>query len=119
MADVSIRFFVLNRKRVVPFLVSATLLFSFACTRHQHTGPSVVAVSAPASDDEPATTLLNINTATKEELEKLPGIGPTTAQKIIEHREKYGPFKRIEHLLIVKGISDKVFREIYGSVTVR
>lgn len=79
----------------------------------------MVAVSAGPSNDEPVTTFLNINTATKEELEKLPGIGPTTAQKIVEHREEYGPFKRVEHLLIVKGISDKVFREIYGSVTVR
>jgi competence protein ComEA len=79
----------------------------------------VVAVSPAVPDEEPATALLNINTAKKDELEKLPGIGPTTAQKIIDHREKYGPFKRIEHLLIVKGISDKVFREIYGSVTVR
>jgi comEA protein len=119
LADIKIRFVVLIYKRLSPFLLSATLLLSFACTRHRHNGPSVVAVSPAASDDEPATTLLDINTATKEELEKLPGIGPTTAQKIIEHREKYGPFKRIEHLLIVKGISDKVFREIYGSVTVR
>ena len=118
MADVINCFFVLNCKRLSTFLVSATLLLSFACARHQHAGPSMVAVSPAASDGEPATALLDINTSTKEELEKLPGIGPTTAQKIIEHREKYGPFKRIEHLLIVKGISDKVFREIYSSITV-
>ncbi|PMP67024.1 MAG: hypothetical protein C0190_04255 [Thermodesulfobacterium geofontis] len=50
---------------------------------------------------------IDINKATVEELEKLPGIGPKIAQNIIEYREKNGPFKSIEELLKVKGIGPK------------
>lgn len=59
-----------------------------------------------------AAPVVNINTASAAELEKLPTIGAKTAQKIIEHREKFGRFRRSENLLLVRGISDKKFREI-------
>jgi competence ComEA-like helix-hairpin-helix protein len=60
---------------------------------------------------------ININTASAEELEKLPGIGKALAARIIEHREKYGPFRRPEHLIIVRGISDKRFRTLRNLIT--
>ena len=47
---------------------------------------------------------LRLNSATAPELEQLPGVGPVLAQKIIEYREQYGPFQRIEDLLQVDGI---------------
>ncbi len=59
-----------------------------------------------------AENAVNINTASAEELEKLTYIGPKTAQNIIEFREKYGKFRKPEHLLLVPRISDKHFREI-------
>lgn len=43
---------------------------------------------------------------------QLPNIGEKTAENIIEHREKYGRFRKSEHLLLVPGISDRKFREI-------
>jgi competence protein ComEA len=55
---------------------------------------------------------VNINRAAREELERLPGIGKVTADRIIAHREKYGEFRRLEHLMMVRGISEKKFREI-------
>lgn len=55
---------------------------------------------------------LDINKASAEELEKLPNIGAKIAQEIINHREKFGAFRKPEHLLLVRGISDKRFREI-------
>lgn len=55
---------------------------------------------------------VNINTASVEELEKLPHIGPNVAAKIVEHREKNGPFRLSEHLMMIDGISEKRFREI-------
>ncbi len=55
---------------------------------------------------------ININTANGETLEKLPNIGAKTAQEIIKHREKFGAFRKPEHLLFVRGISDRRFREI-------
>jgi competence protein ComEA len=61
---------------------------------------------------------ININTAPPGELESLPGIGKAVAARIIEHRERYGPFRRVEHLIIVRGISDKRFRALRELITV-
>jgi len=61
---------------------------------------------------------ININTASANELEALPGIGKGLAQRIIEHREKYGPFRKPEHLIIVRGISDKRFQALRDLITV-
>lgn len=65
-----------------------------------------------------ATARININTASVKELEELPGIGKGLAERIVEHREKYGPFRRAEHLIMVRGISDKRFRALRDSITV-
>ena len=61
---------------------------------------------------------MNINTASAEELEKLPGVGKVLAARIIEHRQNYGPFRRPEELIIVPGISDRKFREMRPLITV-
>ena len=55
---------------------------------------------------------ININTAFAAELERLPDIGAKTAQEIIRHREKFGSFRKPEHLMLVRGISDTRFRQI-------
>jgi competence ComEA-like helix-hairpin-helix protein len=61
---------------------------------------------------------VNLNQATAEELEKLPKIGKGIARRIIEYRETYGKFRRAEHLILVRGMSDKKFREIQNLVKV-
>ncbi len=66
----------------------------------------------------PAGQPVNINTATAEELDQLPGIGPTTAQKIIDYRELNGPYKRVDDLLKVAGIGPSIMDEIRGLVTI-
>jgi competence ComEA-like helix-hairpin-helix protein len=55
---------------------------------------------------------VNINTASAEELQRLPGIGPALASRVIEHRQKHGPFKRPQDIIIVRGMSAKLFRRI-------
>ena len=55
---------------------------------------------------------ININNADAAELQRIPFVGEKLAEAIIEHRERYGPFRRPEHLLLIKGMSDKRFREI-------
>lgn len=73
--------------------------------------PPVLAGSeVPGADPEGAGTdpgaLIDVNRATASELEHLPGVGPATAASIIDHRERHGPFERVDDLLSVRGIGD-------------
>lgn len=84
-----------------------------------------VAGAAPADGSSAATTadsdnggLININTATQEELESLPSIGEVRAQAIITYREEHGGFRTIDELKEVSGIGDKIFADISPHVTV-
>ncbi|MGA8224796.1 MAG: helix-hairpin-helix domain-containing protein [Candidatus Acidiferrales bacterium] len=61
---------------------------------------------------------IDLNTATLEQLEQLPGIGPTTAKEIIEFREKGGPYKRVEDLRAIHGISKSKLEKLRPYVTV-
>lgn len=65
-----------------------------------------------------AVTKVNINTASSEELQTLKGIGPSTAQKIIEYRTLYGAFGSIEDITNVSGIGEKTFENIKDQITV-
>ncbi|HBY19637.1 MAG: hypothetical protein A2Y24_02785 [Clostridiales bacterium GWE2_32_10] len=62
------------------------------------------------------STIININTATKTELDTLYKIGPKIADKIIEYREKNGKFKSKEDIMNVKGIGEKTFEKIKDSI---
>jgi competence protein ComEA len=62
--------------------------------------------------------LVNLNSATQLELENLPGIGPTLAQKIVEYRTQYGFFDTIDDLKNVPGIGDATFEAIKNLITV-
>jgi competence protein ComEA len=78
----------------------------------------------PASRDAHATRppedipLTSLNDATREELERLPGVGPALAARIVEHRERYGRFRRPEHLLLVRGVSERRFRQLLPFIKV-
>ena len=61
---------------------------------------------------------LNLNTATIQQLDGLPGIGPALARRIVEFREKKGGFRRVEELLAVPGISERRWQELRKLVTV-
>ncbi len=65
-----------------------------------------------------ACAALNLNTATKDELVALPGIGPAKAQAILDYRNAHGQFKSIEELKDVKGIGAKHFEKLKGELTV-
>jgi competence ComEA-like helix-hairpin-helix protein len=71
-----------------------------------------------ATPPAPTKTLVNLNTASREELERLPGIGEGLAARIVEHRERHGAFRRVEHLIIVRGISERRFAGLRAFVTV-
>ena len=63
-------------------------------------------------------SLININTATAEELMTLPGIGKGIAGKIIDYRAENGKFTAIEDIMKVSGIKDKLFSKIKEHITV-
>jgi competence protein ComEA len=71
----------------------------------------VAARSQDQSDAKPAAAV-NLNTATVDQLESLPGIGRKTAELIVQYRQKNGPFKKVEELMNVKGIGEKSFLRI-------
>jgi competence protein ComEA len=86
--------FVLKARRyavLLSLLLAATLVF-----------PSRPAFAKKKAPDRP----IDLNAATEKELEELPGVGPTTAKAIIEFRDKSGKFKRVDDLLVIRGISE-------------
>jgi competence protein ComEA len=75
------------------------------------------AAKSPAASSA-AGTLINLNTATTAQLETLPGIGKSTAERILEYRQKNGGFKRVEDLMNVRGIGEKSFLKMKPLITV-
>ena len=64
------------------------------------------------------TDKVNINTASLEELQKLPRVGPKVAQRIVDFRKQNGAFKKIEELMKVRGIGEKIFAQMKDMLTV-
>ncbi|MBC7363384.1 MAG: helix-hairpin-helix domain-containing protein [Candidatus Aminicenantes bacterium] len=78
---------------------------------------SPVLAQNQAQSKTPASKI-NINTASAAELQNLPRIGPKVAQRIVDYRTQNGPFKKVEDLLKVRGIGEKVFEQIKDRITV-
>lgn len=70
------------------------------------------------SGGEEQVGTVDLNTATAAELEELPGVGPSTASAIVEHRSTSGPFRSVEDLLDVRGIGDAKLEQLRAYVTV-
>jgi len=81
-------------------------------------GPSGDSGDGTSPGAEPAPVgLLDLNRASAADLEQLPGIGPAKAKAIVEHRERYGPFRSVDDLLNVKGIGPKLLERMRPLVT--
>jgi competence protein ComEA len=81
-------------------------------------GSAAAVSAAPVSAQTAEKAALNLNSATVEQLETLPGIGRKVAERILEYRTKSGGFKKIEELMNVKGIGEKSFLKIKPLVSV-
>lgn len=75
-------------------------------------------VASTATTKKPPPKPVNINTATSEELQQVPGIGPATAEKILQMRKSYGSFKSVDDLLAIKGIGKKRLDKMRKYLTV-
>ena len=81
----------------------------------------VFALASPAMDSQKvqkSKSLININTATVQQLAKLPRVGEKTAERIITFRKKHGKFKKVEDLMKVSGIGEKTFKKLTKLITV-
>jgi competence protein ComEA len=71
-----------------------------------------------STENDSPVGIVNINTATLEELDSLSGIGPALGQRIIDYREANGPFASIEEIMLVSGIGEACFEKIKDRITV-
>lgn len=71
-----------------------------------------------AANKKPPAAPVNLNTATSEELQTVPGIGPATAEKILQMRKNYGAFKSVDDLLAIKGIGAKRLEKMRKYLTI-
>ena len=103
---------ILMRRLALQFLF-ITVAFS-ACKREEiaNTNSPVSASSRKLTVGASSGRCLDLNSATTEELARLPGIGEATARKIVEYREQNGPFRRTEEIIIVDGFSEQKYRSI-------
>lgn len=99
------------RIKLLPLIISCFLL---VCCESKNTKQVLPLQNQITISD----SAVNINTASAQELEKLPYVGEKIAQRIVEFRSKYGKFRKPEQLLLVDGVSDKHFREMRNLIKV-
>ena len=92
-------------KTLIPVVLALSALLMMASGAQAQT-------PAPSPAAAAQKTSINLNTATLDQLETLPGIGRKTAERILDQRQKSGGFKKIEELMNVKGIGEKSFLKI-------
>ena len=111
-----------SRSVAYALLLMTLIVVDSACVKQAHRAalPAFTTANDQQSlaSSQSRVQRININTASANELETLPGIGKSLAERIVEQREKFGPFRRPEHLLMVRGISDKRFRALRDLITV-
>ena len=85
-----------------------------------NTAPPILSQTgeSPVTRTAPRAACVNLNTATIEELIKLPGIGDVMGRKIIEHRQRHGAFRRPEEIIIIEGFSERKYRPLVGLICV-
>ena len=97
--------------RQLTFVLCLAALLIAAPPMHAQSGSAKTAASSSGAP-------LNLNTATAAQLEDLPGVGASTAKRILEYRQKNGPFKKIEELMNIQGIGEKSFLKLKPLITV-
>jgi len=78
----------------------------------------MLSVAAVVAQKKPPAMPIDLNSATVEQLQQVPGIGPSTAKAIVNFRQKSGPFQKVEDLLVIKGISKTRFEKMRPYLTI-
>ena len=95
-----------------------TIVLAFSLVAAVASAQEAAKPMAKASSSASSGTAINLNTATVAQLETLPGIGKSTAERILEYRQKNGGFKRVEDLMNVRGVGEKSFLKLKPLITV-
>ena len=131
------------KKQKIPILVLITCVFAafvfgFFAGRNLNRTPVQIRTLAPAAASAPSEATvpeqtestepeasteapsgpIDLNTATSEQLQTLPGIGPVYADRIIEYRNTHGPFTSVSQLLNISGIGQKRLAAIWDYITI-
>ena len=107
-----------TRRSQTLLIILCGLVFTSACVKLPRKYAPFDASKSHVNQESLPTRLIDINTASTEELEKLPGIGRGLATRIVAHREQYGRFRRVEHLIMVRGIGERRFRKMRALIMV-
>jgi competence protein ComEA len=104
---------------VSPLLLAVALA---SCERRERlpatNSEAPVKTEAQRTASKPTQSCVNLNTATEEELTRLPGVGEVIAERIISYRERHGRFRRPEEIIVIEGFSEKRYRPITGMICV-
>lgn len=100
-------------------LIAVGALFLIAPVWQPQRPAAAYTPAAVVSQSEPESTLLDINTATAEELTALPGIGPQKAAALVAYRTEHGPFASLADAAAVKGISERMTESWAGLATAK
>ncbi len=98
----------------LPVLVVVSLL---AVSPHAAVAQTATRTSAKTTSST-SVGVVNINSASATDLEALPGIGAKTAARIVEYRQKNGPFKKVEELMNVRGVGEKNFLKLKPQISI-
>jgi competence protein ComEA len=100
---------------MIRIVIAVVLALGFGVvTSAAQEAPRRTGTSSSASEAAP----INLNTASVAQLETLPGIGKSTAERILEYRQKNGSFKKVEDLMNVRGVGEKSFLKLKPLITV-
>jgi competence ComEA-like helix-hairpin-helix protein len=113
------------KKSIVAAIGALILSAVFSCRADkQQIGQDAATTSAAGTDADKPTAgderaCIDLNSATADELMMLPGVGKVTAAKIIEFRERHGPFRRPQDIIIIHGLSERKYRKLADFVCAR
>lgn len=102
------------KRRTLSVIVFASLAICCFCT----SSFAAAAGTAGAATGTAQSSCVNINSATAEQFQALPGIGPAIAAAIVQHRQQNGPFAALDDLKKVKGVGDKKFEKIKNLICI-